>query len=166
MMTFWDMLLESKLSCSELLGQLNPWPNSGEVNLRVECGDWKSMSAEVIAAIKSENSDDAANNYVLDIDGVSIFHPRVPEYKTADDLFQIDREGDPSGKTYRVVQEYTPEWWFNVRASNNEPLLRINFETRNASDVVSRTEGLIERIRQICGDRAKVVVQDWGNLKG
>jgi phosphomannomutase len=165
LVTFWDMLLESGLSCSQLLGQLKPWPNSGEVNLRVECGDWKAMSAEVINTLKTENAAPAQNNYVLDIDGVSIFHPKVPQYATTDDVFKIDPQGDPTGKTYRIVQNYTPEWWFNVRASNNEPLLRINCEARDAGDVTGRTYSLISRIREICGDRAKIAVQDWGSLK-
>ncbi|SFI74397.1 hypothetical protein [Planctomicrobium piriforme] len=163
--TFWDMLLESGLTCSQLLGQLKPWPNSGEVNLRVECSDWKSMSAEVISTIKSEYSADAQNSYVLDIDGVSVFHPRSPEYKTVNDVFTIDKSGDPTGQIYREVQKYTPDWWFNVRASNNEPLLRINFESRSATEVTGRTYSLISRIREICGERAKIVVQDWGSLK-
>ncbi|WP_437223963.1 hypothetical protein SH661x_003428 [Planctomicrobium sp. SH661] len=165
MITFWDMLLESGLSCSQLLGQLRPWPNSGEVNLRVECSDWQKMSAEIISLLKQENSVETANNYVLDIDGISVFHPRVPQYATVDDVFTIDKEGDPTGKTYREVQNYTPEWWFNVRASNNEPLLRINFESRDATEVSGRTYSLISRIREICGERAKIQVQDWGNLK-
>ena len=163
LVTFWDMLLETGLSCSKLLGQLKPWPASGEVNLRVHCSDWKAMSAEVIGAIKAEY--ESADAYVLDIDGVSVFSPKVPEYATADDVFTIDQEGDPSGEIYREVQNYTPDWWFNVRASNNEPLLRVNFESRDAADVTGKTYSLISRIREICGDRAKVVVQDWGNLK-
>ena len=162
---FWDMLLESGLSCSQLLGQLKPWPNSGELNLRVDCSDWKSMSSEIISELKRENSVDAANNYVLDIDGVSVFHPRVPEYKTADDVFTIDKQGDPTGKIYREVQNYTPEWWFNARASNNEPLLRLNVEARDASEVAGRAYSLISRVREIAGDRAKITVQDWGDLK-
>ena len=40
LMTFWDMLLETGQSCSQLLGSLAPWPASGEVNLRVESADW------------------------------------------------------------------------------------------------------------------------------
>lgn len=163
--TFWDMLLETGKDCSKLLGELKPWPSSGEVNLRVECADWKSMSAEVISTLKSEFGSDSQNCYVLDIDGVSVFNPRVPEYATADDVFTIDKAGDPTGKVYREVQDYTPDWWFNVRASNNEPLLRVNFESRDAADVTGRTYSLISRIREICGDRAKVNVQDWGNLK-
>lgn len=165
LVTFWDMLLETGQQCSELLGELKPWPNSGEVNLRVECSDWKSMSAEVISKLKEEFGSDEQDCYVLDIDGVSIFNPRVPEYATADDVFTIDEDGDPTGKIYREVQDYTPDWWFNVRASNNEPLLRVNFESRDAVEVTGRTYALISRIREICGDRAKVTVQDWGNLK-
>lgn len=165
LVAFWEMLLESGLSCSQLLGQLRPWPNSGEVNLRVECSDWKKMSTTIITALKQENSGEHANNYVLDIDGISVFHPRVPQYPTTDDLFRIDSEQDPEGKTYREVQNYTPEWWFNVRASNNEPLLRINFESRDATEVSGRTYSLISRIREICADQAKISVQDWGNLK-
>ncbi len=163
--TFWDMLLESGLSCSQLLGQLKPWPNSGEVNLRVECSDWKSISTDVISKIKAEYSAEQANSYVLDIDGVSVFSPRVPKYKTVDDVFKIDKKNDPTGKTYREVQKYTPEWWFNIRASNNEPLLRVNFESTSSADVTGRTYALISRIREICGNRAKIIVQDWGNLK-
>jgi phosphomannomutase len=33
------------------------------------------------------------------------------------------------------------DWWFNVRASNTEPLLRLNVEARDE-----------ERMQQICGD--------------
>lgn len=165
LVTFWDMLLESGLTCSQLLGQLKPWPASGEVNLLVHCSDWKSMSAEVIGTLKSEYYTPEKNAYVLDIDGVSVFSPRVPEYETADDVFAIDKTGDPTGEVYREVQNYTPDWWFNVRASNNEPLLRLNFESRDAADVTGRTYSLISRIREICGDRAKIIVQDWGNLK-
>ncbi|MEW4490694.1 hypothetical protein AB1L42_21605 [Thalassoglobus sp. JC818] len=165
LVTFWDMLLETGLKCSQLLGQLKPWPASGEVNLRVECSDWKAMSAEVISTIKKEYGTDEKNSYVLDIDGVSVFHPRKPEFATVDDVFTIDKSGDPTGTIYREVQNYTPDWWFNIRASNNEPLLRVNFESRDAADVTGRTYSLISRIREICGDRARVDVQDWGNLK-
>jgi phosphomannomutase len=165
LVTFWDMYLEAGVSCSELLGQLLPWPCSGEVNLRIECEDWRALSAEVIATVKADYQRDDKNAYVLDIDGVSVFYPRVPAYQSTDDLFRIDRRGDPEGRTYREVQEYTPDWWFNIRASNNEPLLRINFETRYVAEVRSRTEALIERIGAICGTRAKVRIQDWGNLK-
>lgn len=163
---FWDMLLASHVTCSQLLGQLKPWPNSGEVNLRVQCSDWKSMSKQIIDTIQKEYSPPEKNAYILAIDGVTVCSPRVPQYKTADDLFTIDKTNDPTGETYRVVQDYTPDWWFNIRASNNEPLLRVNFESQSAGDVTGKTYSLISRIREICGTRATITVQDWGNLKG
>lgn len=164
LVAFWDMLLASGEKCSKLLGQLKAWPSSGEVNLRFECSDWQAISKEVIGAVTAEFTAPEKECYVLGLDGVSVFHPVVPEFATVDDVFTID-EGDPEGKMYRVVQDYTPEWWFNIRASNNEPLLRVNFESRDAGDVAGRTYSLISRIRELCGDRAKVTVQDWGNLK-
>ena len=162
---FWDMLLASGKSCSQLLGELKPWPSSGEVNLRFECSDWKSVSRDVISTVRSEYAAETANCYILDLDGVSVFHPQAPEFATVDDVFKIDEKHDPEGTTYRLVQDYTPDWWFNIRASNNEPLLRVNFESNDAADVAGRTYALISRIREICGVRATVTVQDWGNLK-
>jgi phosphomannomutase len=162
---FWDMLLATGKSCSQLLGELKPWPNSGEVNLRFTCSDWQAISKEVITTIRQEYAPNDRNCYILDLDGVSVFHPRVPQYATVDDVFRIDPQGDPEGKTYRLVQDYTPDWWFNLRGSNNEPLLRVNLESREAAEVTSRTYALISRIREICGQRATVTVQDWGNLK-
>jgi len=164
LITFWEMLIETGKTCSELLAELSPWPWSGEVNLRFECADWKSMSTEVIDAIKAEYTSPAKDCYLLDIDGASFVHPTDSRYPTSDDLFSIDTKNDPEGQTYRIVNDYTPKWWFNVRASNNEPLLRVNFETRNTSEVQSRTMELVDRIREICGDRARVTIQDRGNL--
>lgn len=161
---FWDMLLASGKSCSQLLGELKPIPSSGEVNLRFVCSDWTAISKDVITTIQDEFAAPAKNCYLFDLDGVSVFHPRSPKYAATPDLFRVDAN-DPEGKTYRLVQEYTPDWWFNIRASNNEPLLRVNFESRDAADVAGRTYSLISRIREICGNRATVTVQDWGNLK-
>jgi phosphomannomutase len=44
--------------------------------------------------------------------------------------------------------EPTPEdWWFNVRASNTEPLLRLNLETRSAAETARRVEEVSAMIR-------------------
>ena len=32
------------------------------------------------------------------------------------------------------------DWWFNLRASNTEPLLRLNLETPDAADVERRVD--------------------------
>ncbi|AMV17596.1 hypothetical protein [Planctomyces sp. SH-PL14] len=166
LMTFWDMLLETGQSCSALLGSLSPWPASGEVNLRVESGDWKATSKKVIDALLAQYGSADSDAYVLTIDGVSVFSPKSPKFKAVDDIFQIDKKNDPTGATYRIVADgYSPDWWFSVRASNNEPLLRVNVEAKNAADVTGRSFGLISWIREFVAESGgKVHVEDWGNL--
>lgn len=167
MVDFWDMLLASGHSCSELLSSLSPWPASGEVNLRVESHDWKQTSKLIIDALTKQYSDPAEDAYVFSLDGVGVFYPRSPQFKSVDDLFQVDAQNDPTGTTYRFVADgYTPTWWMNVRASNNEPLLRLNVEAKNAADVTGRTYSLISWVQKLCAENnAQVTVEDWGNLR-
>jgi phosphomannomutase len=40
-----------------------------------------------------------------------------------------------------------PEWWFNARGSNTEPLLRLNVEAQSADLGTSKTKFLLELIR-------------------
>ena len=151
LMTFWQMLLESGQTCSQLLGSLNPWPASGEINLLVNSSDWRGTSAAVISALDQRFQAPAENCYVLTLDGIAAYYPKVSRYPTVDDLFAIDRQHDPQGKTWRLVQPgYAPQWWMNVRASNNEPLLRLNVEARDPAEVSSRTESLLGIIRDCC----------------
>jgi phosphomannomutase len=166
LMMFWDLLLESGEPCSKALAPYAPWANSGEVNLRIECGDWKAMSRDVIDMLVTRYSSDAENCYVTQLDGVGVYHPKVKEIPTADDLFQVDEKGDPSGKIYRVVaKDYRPEWWFNVRASNNEPLLRINLECQDASKLDASAKSLIDAVHGFCvKNGARVHVESPGNL--
>jgi phosphomannomutase len=161
---FWDMLIASGKTCSELLAELNPWPKSGEVNLRFICDDWKSVSAQVIADMKAEFDAPASDCYVFDLDGVTACHPKVDAFPAVDDLFLPDPENPGTGGIYRIVGDYTPDWWVNIRASNNEPLLRLNVESKGAP-IEERTLALIKRIREISKDIARVEVQDWGELK-
>jgi len=164
---FWDMLLTTGQSCSELLSSLAPWPSSGEVNLRIESNDWKKTSKQIIDALTQQYNAPAADAYVFELDGVGVFHPRAPQFPTVDDLFLIDKVNDPSGATYRTVADgYTPKWWMNVRASNNEPLLRLNVEAQNTADVTDRSNTLIAWVQEFCAaHNAKAEVEDWGNLR-
>ncbi len=41
-----------------------------------------------------------------------------------------------------------PDWWFNVRASNTEPLLRLNLEAKNKELLEEKTEELLALIRK------------------
>ncbi|ACU54682.1 Phosphomannomutase [Acidimicrobium ferrooxidans DSM 10331] len=36
-----------------------------------------------------------------------------------------------------------PDWWFNLRASNTEPLLRLNLEARTSDEVARRTQQVL-----------------------
>lgn len=166
LMMFWDLLLESGRPCSQALAPYAAWPHSGEVNLRIDCGDWKGMSSQVVQMLHDRYSSAAENCYVNQLDGISVYYPRSPALPTVDDLLTVDPQGDPSGKIYRVVaKDYRPEWWFNVRASNNEPLLRINFETRDPSHLQSQSKSLIDAVHAFCVKQgARVHVESPGNL--
>jgi phosphomannomutase len=39
-----------------------------------------------------------------------------------------------------------PDWWFNLRPSNTEPLLRLNLEARSAAELAARRDELIARM--------------------
>jgi phosphomannomutase len=41
-----------------------------------------------------------------------------------------------------------PDWWFNVRASNTEPVVRLNLEAANEAAMAERREALLARIGQ------------------
>ncbi len=45
-----------------------------------------------------------------------------------------------------LTVEY-PDWWFNLRASNTEPLLRLNLETQQRQDLDTRLKQVSEWIR-------------------
>jgi phosphomannomutase len=46
-----------------------------------------------------------------------------------------------------LTAEYE-DWWFNVRASNTEPLLRLNVEARTKEVLEERTRELLATIRK------------------
>lgn len=45
-----------------------------------------------------------------------------------------------------LTVEY-PDWWFNVRASNTEPLVRLNLEAANASEMARHRDEVLALIR-------------------
>ena len=49
------------------------------------------------------------------------------------DGITIDLRGDKGG-----------DWWFNVRKSNTEPMLRLNLEAANAAKVAERRPGQLD----------------------
>ncbi|MEZ6067569.1 MAG: hypothetical protein R3B90_18095 [Planctomycetaceae bacterium] len=124
------------------------------------------MSGMVIDMLKQRYSSDTENSYVGELDGISVYHPRSPDFAGIDDFLKIDAVNDPGGKTYRIVADgYRPDWWFNVRASNNEPLLRINFECSDPSRLQSGAKAVIDAVHAFCTKNgARVEIDSPGNL--
>ncbi len=48
-----------------------------------------------------------------------------------------------------------PTWWFNLRASNTEPLLRLNLEADTSDEMVRRRDALLARIRTFAPGAAR-----------
>ena len=44
------------------------------------------------------------------------------------------------------------DWWFNVRPSNTEPLLRLNVEARTEELLMAKTEEVLRIIREEGGE--------------
>ena len=41
-----------------------------------------------------------------------------------------------------------PRWWFNLRASNTEPLLRLNVEAEDSDIMVKIRDGVLALVRE------------------
>ncbi len=68
---------------------------------------------------------------------------------------------DPAGKIEELVKKYEdgnqdrldglsvnyPTWWFNVRGSNTEPLLRLNVEAKSEAEMIAKRDELLDLIR-------------------
>jgi phosphomannomutase len=167
LMAFWQALHASGQTVSQAIKALPKWHHSGEINVRILSEDWLDVSKGVVAMI-SESSRDAGKSYVLTIDGVSVYTPKVPEFPTETELF-VRAPGDDAGTLYREVKPgYRPDWWVSLRRSNNEPLLRLNVEARSPKVLEKQTVRLLNEVRGLCkrlGGAATEVV-DWGTIKG
>ena len=103
---------------SEFARQFNPYFQSGEINSTVQ--DAQAASAAVISAFVGRGE-------VEHFDGFTISG-------TAADLGPA---GDPASW-----------WWFNVRSSNTEPLLRLNVEAADPALMESLRDEVIAIIRK------------------
>lgn len=97
---------------SKLIDPYRKYPQSGEVNFKVE--DKESVLKELEAKF-------AAGASIDRLDGITI-----------DDF---DRAG----------------WWFNVRASNTEPLLRLNAEAKDQAGL----DDLLKKLEPVLGEPAE-----------
>lgn len=71
------------------------------------------------------------------------------EVKDAGAVFGRLREKYGDGKMFELdgLSVEFPDWWFNIRASNTEPLVRLNLEARNQALLDRRLQELLAIIR-------------------
>ncbi len=167
LMAFWQSLHAGGQTVSQIIESLPRWHHSGEINIRIHSDDWQNISKQVVDQIAKSYREEG-NSYVLEIDGVSAYTPKVDEFADETALFTF-AQGDENGLRYREVKPgYRPEWWFSLRRSNNEPLLRLNVESLSGKTLKKKTVQMLHEVRQLCKSvgEATTEVVDWGTLKG
>jgi phosphomannomutase len=169
LLAFWQYLhARAKKPVSEIIASLNPWPHSGEINLEIKSENFRTISEDAVARLTKRYLDRAKLQecYVFELDGVSVYFPWRAGAPTVDELFP-KQSGNPTGERYRGVHAtYQPDWWFNIRRSNNEPLIRVNVECKAGMDVTQPTVALIVELMTICRNdlNCPVAVKDWGAI--
>jgi len=166
LMTFWQALHTRKTTVSQVIGELEAdrWAQSGEINIKIHSDDWSDISKKTIEKLQGVYA--AKPCYVLDIDGINVYFPYEEKIKTVDKLFP-QRPDNPSGEPFRAIHKtYRPQWWFSLRRSNNEPLLRLNVESRDTGEMERQTRELLEEVTSTCEGirKCETEVVDWGNL--
>lgn len=109
---------ETDATLSELLESHDPYAASGEINSRV---------ASVPEALERVRAGFGGDGVVIDdFDGLTFTH--------------WDSDAEPVNDAER--------WWFNVRASNTEPLLRLNVEAADRAVMERIRDGVLAAIRE------------------
>ena len=64
---------------------------------------------------------------------------------------EVDHEGaDEVSKLDGLLVRYT-DWWFNLRPSNTEPVLRLNLEADSPERMAEERDRLLARIEELGG---------------
>ena len=114
-----SVLSQTDQTLSELVAPYRCYPQSGEINFRVTHKDIPDPQAAKQAVIDSLKQKYAHQAELDELDGIT-----------------VDAWDRPQGG-----------WWFNVRQSNTEPLLRLNAEAKDQATL----EGLLSDLRPILG---------------
>jgi phosphomannomutase len=48
-----------------------------------------------------------------------------------------------------------PDWWFNLRPSNTEPLVRLNLEADTQERMIGHRDAVLGRIEELAGGPAE-----------
>jgi len=169
LLAFWQYLHgRAKKPVSEVIAALKPWPHSGEINVELKSEKFREVSQEAVRRLTERYlaKADKRECYVFGLDGVSVYFPFKAEVPTIDALFPILKENEKGDRFRGVHGSYQPDWWFNIRRSNNEPLIRVNVECKTGMDVVPPTLSLLRELMSICQDDlgCPVAVKDWGAI--
>ncbi len=81
---------------------------------------------------------------------------RLPEDKTAEEVFNLMREKYSDGEFVEIdgfTVEY-PQWRFNFRASNTEPLIRLNLEANDKKLLDEKVKELLDYLSHLGIKRA------------
>jgi phosphomannomutase len=89
--------------------------------------------SEIVAPLRRYWSSGEINRRVSDIE--TILEEIRSEHADAPVVSQLDG----------LLVRY-PDWWFNLRASNTEPVLRLNLEADNESLMIEKRDALLARI--------------------
>jgi phosphomannomutase len=80
---------------------------------------------------------------------------RVVDAKQVIEAVEADHAGAPQISHLDGLLVRYPTWWFNLRASNTEPVLRLNLEADTADEMTQRRDALLARIRSFAPPQAK-----------
>jgi phosphomannomutase len=100
----------------------------------------KRPLAELIAPLRCYAASGEINSRVADVDLV---------------LEEIEREHASAPEVSHLDGLYVryPTWWFNLRPSNTEPVLRLNLEADTTEEMERRRDGMLERIGSLAAGR-------------
>lgn len=90
--------------------------------------------AELIEPLRCYSASGEINSRVADAQFV--IESIAEEYAEAPEVSRLDG----------LLVRY-PTWWFNLRASNTEPVLRLNLEADTAAEMATRRDEMLARIR-------------------
>jgi len=111
-------LAESDVPLSQLAAEYERYAASGEINSTVEDA---AAAAQRVEEVVTAQARAAGEELLVDrLDGLTITHPA---------------SGD------------APMWWFNLRASNTEPLLRLNAEGADEATMVAVRDRVLALVR-------------------
>jgi phosphomannomutase len=89
--------------------------------------------SELVAPLKRYSASGEINCRVDDIE--ALLTSLESEHADAPDISRLDG----------LLVRY-PDWWFNVRPSNTEPVVRLNLEANTDAEMIEKRDALLARI--------------------